>query len=141
MPKTHLTPDQLHAKRIQVADNLRYLRELMNISQADVCKALKIPKSNVNNWETARSMPSSSRIKALADFFQTTPDILRDKPMRGSAGETRLTIKDERLDQLEKELILRDKLIASLEWRIKAQENTIAELQQLCKQSVLLKTA
>lgn len=61
-----------------VADRIRFLREQMQITQAELSKRLGITRSSVNAWEMGISIPSTQYIVELADIFSVSTDYLLD---------------------------------------------------------------
>lgn len=55
---------------------LRYLRKKYNISQEQIAKELGISQSTYANWEAGRRTPDIKYIANLADFFETSIDLL-----------------------------------------------------------------
>ena len=52
-----------------MADRIRDLRELHNMTQSDTAKKLGITRSSVNAWEMGISVPSVRYIVQLARLF------------------------------------------------------------------------
>ena len=59
-----------------VADRIKFLREQMQLTQADLSKRLGITRSSVNAWEMGISIPSTQYIVELADIFVVSTDYL-----------------------------------------------------------------
>ena len=59
-----------------VADRIKFLREQMQLTQAELSKRLGITRSSVNAWEMGISIPSTQYIVELADIFSVSTDYL-----------------------------------------------------------------
>ena len=63
-------PKETFAKR------LKQLRELYNVSQADLARYLKLNRAQVSNYEKGISKPSLDVIENIADYFGVSIDYL-----------------------------------------------------------------
>nr|MBR6778424.1 helix-turn-helix transcriptional regulator [Clostridia bacterium] len=61
---------------MNLAENLKYLRKLKNIGQAELAQALNVSVKTVSHWETAYTEPSIAQLIQLADFFDVSIDEL-----------------------------------------------------------------
>jgi transcriptional regulator with XRE-family HTH domain len=52
--------------------NLRYIMEKKGISQADICRSLKIPSATMSNWFTGLRYPRIDKMQQLADMLGVT---------------------------------------------------------------------
>ncbi len=59
-----------------MAENLKYLRKLKNIGQAELAQALNVSVKTVSHWETSYTEPSIAQLIQLADFFDVSIDEL-----------------------------------------------------------------
>ena len=59
-----------------MADRIRDLRELHNMTQSDTAKKLGITRSSVNAWEMGISVPSVRYIVQLARLFHVSADYI-----------------------------------------------------------------
>lgn len=59
-----------------VADRIKDLRELNNMTQAELARQLGITRSSVNAWEIGISVPSTQYIVELAQTFGVSTDYL-----------------------------------------------------------------
>lgn len=59
-----------------MADKIKDLRELYNLTQSDVAKSLEITRSSVNAWEMGISTPSTRCTVQLACLFHVSVDYL-----------------------------------------------------------------
>ena len=59
-----------------IAEKIRDLRELNNLTQSDVANRLGITRSSVNAWEMGISSPSVMCIVGLARLFRVSTDYL-----------------------------------------------------------------
>lgn len=66
---------------MDLATNLRYLREQKRITQRTLCDSLEINPATYNSYEINKSHPDLSRLIKLADFYSVSLDYLvgRDK--------------------------------------------------------------
>ena len=49
--------------------NLRYIMEKKGITQADICRELKIPSATISNWCTGQRYPRIDKMQQLADML------------------------------------------------------------------------
>ena len=59
-----------------IANQIRYLREQRNLTQADLAKKLGLTRSSVNAWEMGVSTPSVQYVIELAKIFQVSTDYI-----------------------------------------------------------------
>ena len=59
-----------------LAENLKCLRKVKNIGQAELAQALNVSVKTVSHWETAYTEPSIAQLIQLADFFDVSIDEL-----------------------------------------------------------------
>lgn len=59
-----------------IADRIKNLREVQNMTQTDLAKQLGITRSSVNAWEMGISVPSTQYIVELASIFKISTDYL-----------------------------------------------------------------
>lgn len=52
--------------------NLRYIMEKKGITQADICRSLKIPSATMSNWFTGLRYPRIDKMQQLADMLGVT---------------------------------------------------------------------
>lgn len=52
--------------------NLRYIMEKKGITQADICRELKIPSATISNWCTGQRYPRIDKMQRLADLLGVT---------------------------------------------------------------------
>ena len=52
-----------------IADNLRYLRKRKGVTQTEVAKALGIPTTTYNAYETGQNVPRDEMKLKIADYF------------------------------------------------------------------------
>lgn len=57
-------------------DNLIFLRQSKNLSQAKLAKELNVSKGIISLWENGKREPKSNQIILLAKFFGVTTDYL-----------------------------------------------------------------
>ena len=59
-----------------VADRIKFLREQMQLTQAELSKRLGITRSSVNAWEMGISSPSTENLVELTQIFHVTSDYI-----------------------------------------------------------------
>lgn len=59
-----------------VAGRIRELRELQNLSQAELGKKLGITRSSVNAWEMGINLPSTHYLVELSKIFRVPTDYI-----------------------------------------------------------------
>ncbi len=59
-----------------ISDRIKDLRELNNMTQAELARQLGITRSSVNAWEIGISIPSTQYIVELAQTFGVSTDYL-----------------------------------------------------------------
>lgn len=65
-----------------IAETIKELRELSNITQSSLAKKLNITRSSVNAWEMGISAPSTQYIVELAEIFKVSTDYILGVSMR-----------------------------------------------------------
>lgn len=55
-----------------IAENLRYLRKKKGVTQAEIAKALGVPATTYNAWETGQNIPRDQMKQAIADYYGRT---------------------------------------------------------------------
>ncbi|MCY3870800.1 MAG: helix-turn-helix transcriptional regulator [Gemmatimonadetes bacterium] len=58
------------------SDNLKKIREIKGLSQAELAKRAGLQPSAVSHFETGRRAPSFDNLKRLADTLEVTTDFL-----------------------------------------------------------------
>lgn len=58
------------------AQQIKSLRKNSKLSQADLAKNLDVTQQAVGKWETGKSVPDSTTLKKISEFFKTTVDFL-----------------------------------------------------------------
>lgn len=70
---------------IYLAENLRYLRKLKGLTQAEIPAQLNIPRTTWASYEAAQASPQNDVLVRIADFFNVSvDDILRVKLSEGN---------------------------------------------------------
>lgn len=59
-----------------ISEKIRLLREQNNITQSALARELGVTRSAVNAWEMGISVPSTSLIVEIANFFHISTDYL-----------------------------------------------------------------
>lgn len=55
-----------------IAENLRYLRKKKGVTQAEIARALGVPATTYNAWETGQNIPRDQMKQAIADYYDRT---------------------------------------------------------------------
>lgn len=70
-------PRSTQGERAVHENNLRYLRDKVGLSQAQVAAQLGVSSKTYSSWETGRTELGAERIRALCDLLGCTPsDVL-----------------------------------------------------------------
>jgi transcriptional regulator with XRE-family HTH domain len=62
---------------------LPMLRQMKNVNQTTLAKAVGVEQYTISFWETGRSMPSAKQLIALADYFSVSVDALLGHKVKG----------------------------------------------------------
>lgn len=98
---------------IKIAENIRALRKEHKMTQEQLAEAFGVTIGAVSKWEAGTSVPDISIIMEMADYFETSVDVLLGYEWRrGSLGRSIETIKslrnqkrfDEAVTEAEKSL-------------------------------------
>lgn len=76
---------------MQLSNNIRLLRKERSLTQEQLAQALGVTAGAVYKWESALSTPDISLIVELADFFDTSVDVLLGYEVRGNRREAAVT--------------------------------------------------
>ena len=63
-------------ERENIMSNIRYLRELRNLSQYEFAEKIHLSRGTIANWETGISAPRENMLKIIAEFFHVNTDDL-----------------------------------------------------------------
>lgn len=77
-------------KMMQLSNNIRAFRKKRSLTQEQLAQALGVTAGAVYKWEAALSTPDISLILALADFFDTSVDVLLGYEVRDNKREAAL---------------------------------------------------
>lgn len=58
-----------NVERSMIADNLRYLRKKKGVTQTEVAKALGVPVSTYNAYETGQNVPKDPMKQRIANYY------------------------------------------------------------------------
>ena len=61
---------------IKIAENIRTMRKKQNLTQEQLAEAMGVTVGAVSKWELGSSVPDIGMIMELADFFETSVDVL-----------------------------------------------------------------
>lgn len=59
-----------------IADTIKQMRQMANLTQSDLAKKLNITRSSVNAWEMGISVPSTQYVVELANVFKVSTDYI-----------------------------------------------------------------
>ena len=62
--------------KLKIADNIRTFRKERKLTQEQLSEALGVTVGAVSKWESGSSMPDINLIVEMADFFETSVDVL-----------------------------------------------------------------
>lgn len=92
---------------MDIASNLRRLRETAGLSQAQVAQQLHITRQAYNHYETGRSLPTLEALEALAQLYDTDlAEILGKAGLRFDLSE-----QEQKLIDAYRQLTVRQQLI------------------------------
>ena len=80
---------------IKLAENIRAFRKQRSLTQEQLAEVLGVTVGAVYKWEAKLSQPELTMIMAMADFFDTSVDVLLGYEMK----DNRLQASVERLNQ------------------------------------------
>ena len=87
-------------------EKMQELRKQKGLTQEELAERLYVSRTAVSKWESGRGYPNIESLKAIANFFSVSIDVLL-------SGDEVLTIAEE--DQKEKETHLRDLVFGLLD--------------------------
>ncbi len=61
---------------MNISQRIKELRKEKGLSQADLANALKVDRTTVVKWETAKHYPDIEMLIPIADFFEVSVDYL-----------------------------------------------------------------
>lgn len=71
--------------KMELAENIRRFRKARGLTQEQLSEALGVTAGAVYKWETGRSTPEIGLIMEMADFFETSVDVLLGYSMQSNA--------------------------------------------------------
>ncbi|MBR1821115.1 MAG: helix-turn-helix transcriptional regulator [Clostridia bacterium] len=87
--------------KINLAENIRALRKQRGLTQEQLAEVFDVSSGAVYKWEAGLSVPELSLIMELADFFDTSVDVLLGYELRDNRLETTLRrLKEARRDHM-----------------------------------------
>lgn len=89
---------------IKLAENIRTFRKQLSLTQEQLAEVLGVTVGAVYKWEARLSQPELAMIMTMADFFDTSVDVLLGYEMK----DNRLQASVDRLKQYRHEKIRRD---------------------------------
>lgn len=80
--------------KIHISDNIRALRKSCKLTQEQLAEALGVTVGAVSKWESAMSVPDIGTIIGLAEFFDTSVDVLLGYELpKGGVEKTKETLR------------------------------------------------
>ena len=76
--------------KVCLAENIRMLRKERGLTQEQLAEAMGITVGTVSKWETGSCIPDVSLMMELAEFFETSVDVLLGYERQSTALEDRL---------------------------------------------------
>ena len=73
--------------QIRIAENIRAMRKGRNLTQEQLAEAMGVTVGAVSKWELGGSVPDIGMIMELADFFETSVDVLLGYEWRRQSQE------------------------------------------------------
>lgn len=87
--------------KMTISENIRAMRKGCKLTQEQLAEALGVTVGAVSKWESALSVPDISTIVGLADFFDTSVDVLLGyESLRGGVEKTKETLRALRQQKL-----------------------------------------
>lgn len=89
---------------VKIAENIRIQRKRRNLTQEQLAEAMGVTVGAVSKWEKGASVPDIALIMELADFFETSVDVLlgyawRQHSQSKAVEEIRLLRREKRFDE------------------------------------------
>lgn len=72
---------------VKIAENIRTMRKAKNLTQEQLAEAMGVTIGAVSKWELGGSVPDIAMIMELADFFETSVDVLLGYEWRKQSQE------------------------------------------------------
>lgn len=86
--------------KIHISENIRAMRKAGKLTQEQLAEALGVTVGAVSKWESALSVPDITTIIGLAEFFDTSVDVLLGyESPRGGVERTKETLRNMRLQK------------------------------------------
>jgi transcriptional regulator with XRE-family HTH domain len=87
--------------KINIAENIRTMRKGCKLTQEQLAEALGVTVGAVSKWESAMSVPDISTIIGLAEFFDTSVDVILGYELpKGSVEKTKEVLRSMRQQKL-----------------------------------------
>ena len=87
--------------KINISENIRTMRKGCKLTQEQLAEALGVTVGAVSKWESAMSVPDISTIIGLAEFFDTSVDVLLGyESPRGGVEKTKEALRTMRQQKL-----------------------------------------
>lgn len=75
-PCYNMVTKELIPMNVKIAENIRAMRKERKLSQEQLAEAMGVTVGAVSKWELGASVPDIGTIMELADFFETSVDVL-----------------------------------------------------------------
>ena len=87
--------------KIHISENIRTMRKSCKLTQEQLAEALGVTVGAVSKWESAMSIPDIGTIIGLAEFFDTSVDVLLGyESPRGGVEKTKEALRNMRQQKL-----------------------------------------
>ena len=74
-----------------LSERMKILRNERNLSMADIAKALDISNVSVFQWESTKSLPTSDKLLALAEYYNVPLDYLVGRDVKSDSPQPTVT--------------------------------------------------
>ena len=91
---------------IRLGKNIRAFRKQRSLTQEQLAEVLGVSTGAVYKWEADLSIPELGMILEMADFFDTSVDVLLGYEMRDNRLETSLLLFDQNTDPMGDKIIV-----------------------------------
>lgn len=80
-----------------IGKNIKYLRNLKDLTQEDLAKELKVTRAKIGSYEEERSDPSIDMLIILSEYFNLPIDVLVKHNLSASVGNSYIDIGQNRI--------------------------------------------
>ena len=86
-------------------NKIKLLRIENGVKQADLAKYLNVAPNTLSQWENDKNEPDFSRLKKIADYFNTTTDYILDRTDNPKLPDKESRLAETRRDKREEYLL------------------------------------